>query len=332
MPEALATPRSAPRPAAPPRLRGAAIESLGTALPVDAVSSGTIAERLGVKDGWIESRTGIGERRVAADGESLTGLAVDAGREALERANVDPAELDLVIVATFTQDELLPNAAPLVAHALGATRAGAFDVGSACTGFLTALSLATAQVESGRAERVLVIGADVATRFVDPRDRGTAPLFGDGAGAVVVGPAPAPGRIGPAVLHADGGGAAHIYARRDDPVIRMDGHETFKAAVARMADVTLEALRAADLGLEDVDAFVYHQANARIIAAVGERLGLDPARVVNAIGTIGNTSAASLPLALAAAGIAPGARVLLAAFGAGFTWGATTLTWGGADA
>jgi 3-oxoacyl-[acyl-carrier-protein] synthase-3 len=327
-----------PRPTAPARgaLRGAAVQSLGTALPQRSVPSSHIAERLGVKDGWIESRTGIAARRVAADGERLTDLAADAGRQALGRAGAGAAELDLVVVASFTQDELLPNAAPLVAHALGATRAGAFDVGSACTGFLTALAVATAQVEAGRADRALVIGADLASRYTDPHDRRTAPLFGDGAGAVLVGPAPSPGHIGPALLRADGGGAAHIRAARADGLIRMDGHETFKAAVAAMSEVTLEALAAADLALADVDLFVYHQANARILSAVAERLALDAERVVHAIGTLGNTSAASLPLALDAAErdgrLAPGARVLLAAFGAGFTWGAATLTWGGTDA
>jgi 3-oxoacyl-[acyl-carrier-protein] synthase-3 len=329
MPETLAGPRPA---ASRERLRGAAIEGLGIALPAHTVPNAPIAARLGVTDGWIESRTGISARHVAAYDESLTELAAAAGRQALGRAEIDPADLDLVVVATFTQDQLLPNAAPLVAHALGASAAGAFDVGSACTGFLAALDGATAQVETSRADRALVIGAELATRFTDPDDRRTAALFGDGAGAVVVGPSPAPGRIGTAVLRSDGSGAAHIRVERADALIRMDGHETFKAAVARMAEVTLEALRADGLTPGDVDLFVYHQANARILAAVQERLGLDPGRVVNAIGTLGNTSAASLPLALAAADPEPGTRILLAAFGAGFTWGATTVTWGGADA
>jgi 3-oxoacyl-[acyl-carrier-protein] synthase-3 len=329
MPEALATP---PRAAARERLRGAAVESLGTALPVRSVPNAPIAARLGVADGWIESRTGIRERRVAGDAESLVSLAVGAANEALQRAGCEPAEIDLVIVASFTQDQLLPNAAPLVAHELGATAAGAFDVGSACTGFLAALSLATAQVEAGRADRVLVVGADLVSRALDPDDRRTAALFGDGAGAVLVGPSPAPGQIGPTILRSDGAGARHIRAEREDGLIRMDGHETFKAAVARMSEVTLDAMRAAPLDPGDVDLFVYHQANRRILTAIADRLGLDPARVVDAIGTLGNTSAASLPLALAAADPAPGSRLLLAAFGAGFTWGATTLTWGGADA
>jgi 3-oxoacyl-[acyl-carrier-protein] synthase-3 len=269
-------------------------------------------------------------------GRSASGSASAAGRAALERAALDPAELDLVIVATFTADELLPNAAPLVAAELGATRAGAFDVGAACTGFLTALSLATGQIESGRADRVLVVGADLVTRFTDFDDRRTAALFGDGAGAVVVGRVQSSGSIGPAVLGSNGHGAPHIYATREDSLIRMDGHETFKTAVSRLAGVTIEALDTAGMTLEEVDLFVYHQANARILAAVAERLELPPDRVVNAIKTLGNTSAASIPLALAAAErdglLDPGARVLLAAFGAGFTWGAVTLEWGAGDA
>jgi 3-oxoacyl-[acyl-carrier-protein] synthase-3 len=317
-------------------LRGAAIEGLGTALPERAVPNADIAARLGVAEGWIESRTGVHERRVAADGQPLVDLAADAGRAALARAGTDAESLDLVLVATLSQDAVLPNAAPLVAAELGATRAGAFDVGSACTGFLTALAMAAAQVETGRIERALVIGAEVMSRFLDYGDRRTAALFGDGAGAVVVGPAAAPGRIGAVRLHADGSGGEHIRIERSEGVVRMDGHETFKAAVARLSEVALEALDAAGMATADVDLFVFHQANARITAAVGERLGLDPARVVDSIARVGNTSAASLPLALAAAEadgrLVPGARVLLAAFGSGFTWGATTLTWGGADA
>jgi 3-oxoacyl-[acyl-carrier-protein] synthase-3 len=327
MPDALAAPAPA---ATRERLRGAAVLSLGSALPELAVASAAIGARMGVHDGWIESRTGIAERRVASEADSLTGLAAAAGGRALAAAGADSADVDLVLVATFTPDAPMPNAAPLVAHALGATRAGAFDVGAACTGFLTALGVACAQVEARRADLVLVVGADLTTRVVDPQDRATAAVFGDGAGAVLVGPAPAPGHVGPLILRADGTGAPHI--RIDDGLIRMDGHETFKAAIARMAEVTVETLQAADLGPADVDLFVYHQANARILAGVADRLGLEPERVVNAIATLGNTSAASLPLALQAARPEPGARVLLGAFGAGFTWGATTLVWGPPDA
>jgi 3-oxoacyl-[acyl-carrier-protein] synthase-3 len=325
-----------PAAAAVPALRGAAIEALGTALPERAVPNAELAGRLGVAEGWIESRTGVRERRVSPPDQSLVDLAAEAGRAALQRAGLDAGSIDLVVVASLTQDDLLPNAAPLVAGELGARRAGAFDVGAACTGFLTGLALASAQVEAGRADHVLVVGAEQMSRVLDYDDRRTASLFGDGAGAVVVGPAPAPGAIGPALLRADGSGGHHIRIARDEGVVRMDGHETFKAAVTRLSEVTVDALDAAGLATGDVDLFVFHQANSRITAAVGERLGLEAERVVDAIGPIGNTSAASLPLALAVAErdgrLVPGARVLLAAFGSGFTWGATTLSWGGGDA
>jgi len=327
-----ATITSAPLGTTSPRLRTAAVASLGSALPERIVGNGAIAARIGVADGWIESRTGVRERRFAADGETLVSLATTAGAEALQRSDLDPLDLDLVIVASFSQDELLPNAAPLVAAGLGAQRAGAFDLGSACTGFLAALGVATAQVETGAARHVLVIGAEVASRFLNLDDRRTAALFGDGAGAALVSATAGSGSVGPTLLRADGSGAEHIRIEPSDRVIQMDGHETFKSAVARLAEVTLEAIAAADLTSGDIDLFVYHQANARILRAVGERLGLPDDRVVDVIGRLGNTSAASLPLALAEAErdgrLQPGTRVLLAAFGAGFTWGATTLTWG----
>ena len=318
--------------------RGAAVASVGTALPERSEDNHAIAARVGVTDAWVQSRTGVRERRVAADVETegVTALATRAGRIALERAGIDAAQLDLVIVASFSQDAVLPNAAPLVAYELGATNAGAFDVGSACTGFVTALSTATAMIETGRADHVLVAGADVISPFLNYDDKRTAALFGDGAGAVVVGPAPAPGRVGPTLLRSDGSGAEHIRIARAEGFIRMNGHETFKYATAHLSQITLDAVEAAGLGLDDVDLFVYHQANARILKAVGEKIGLDESCVVDAIGTVANTSAASIPLALGAAHddgrLKQDATVLLAAFGAGFTWAATTLQWGAADA
>ena len=177
----------------------AGIASVGASLPETVVGNGPIAERLGVTEDWIVSRTGIRERRVAAPGDRFADLAAAAGRDALRRAKLDPADLDLVVVATMSQDDLLPNASPLVARALGATRAGAFDVGAACSGFIAGLALAAGQVEAGRARHVLVVGADLMSRFVDPDDRRTAALFGDGAGAVVVSPTDGAGRIGPVV-------------------------------------------------------------------------------------------------------------------------------------
>jgi 3-oxoacyl-[acyl-carrier-protein] synthase-3 len=306
---------------------------VGVALPSRVVPTSEIAARLGVTEQWIESRTGVRERRFASDTDRLCDLAAAAGHDALARAEVAADSLDLVIVATCTADAPLPATAPLVAGLLGATRAGAFDVNAACNGFIVALDIACAQVESGRAQRVLVIGAELMSRLVDPDDRRTAALFGDGAGALVVDGA---WLLGPTVLRTDAEGDSYIRSGYDRASLRMDGHETFKAAVTRLSEVTLEALAAAGLTPADINLFVYHQANARILSAVGERLALPADRIVNAIGTLGNTSAASIPLALAAAerdgSLQPGSRLLLAAFGAGFTWGATTLTWGGGDA
>jgi 3-oxoacyl-[acyl-carrier-protein] synthase III len=313
--------------------RPAAIVSLAMAVPEHVVTNATVAEGAGVTEQWIVHRTGVHERRHVVEGERLQDLATAAGRRALDEAGVPASEIDLVLVATVGADELLPNAAPLVAMDLGAHRAGAMDLGAACTGFLSALSLAAAQVECGRCEHVLVIGADVLSRFTDPADRGTAALFADGAGAVVVGAANGgPGLIGHIALHSDGTGAPAICATQDEKIIRMQGHDTFKAAVHRLSESTLEAVERVGLELDDIGLFVYHQANARILSAVGERLGVDRERVIDCIDRYGNTSSATLPIALADARergmLEPGMNVLLAAFGAGFTWGAGVIQWG----
>lgn len=317
----------------PSRTRsGAAVASVGMSLPATVVFNAEISARLGVGADWIERRTGIRARHVAAPEERLATHAAEAGRRALDHAGVDAIDVDLVLVATTTSDEVLPNAAPLVADALGASRAGAFDVGAACTGFLSALAVGSAQIESGRAARVLVIGADFMSRITDPDDRSTAAVFADGAGAVVLVATDEPSRIGPVVLGADGSGAETIVVGRTEALIRMRGHETFRAAVARLSESTLAAAEASEVTLGEIDLFVYHQANGRILSAVGERLGLSPERVVDCIGEYGNTSAATLPLALAFSEqhglLGAGDRVLLGAFGAGFTWGAVVAEWG----
>ena len=235
-----------------------------------------------------------------------------------------------MLVASLSQDQLTPNAAPLVAHALGADRAGALDLGAACSGWLSGLSLAAAQVEIGRADRVLLIGAEILTRLTDYEDRKTAALWGDGAGAVVIG-ADGDGAIGPVVLSADGGLADVITASHEERLLRVEGHETFQTAVRRLSEATLEALERAELTLDDIDLFVYHQANARILRAVGERLDLAPEKVADYIAEVGNTSAASIPLTLALlrddGRLHAGQRVLVSAIGAGFTWGAGTIDW-----
>ena len=316
-----------------PALRpGSAVAAVGISLPERIVRNHEIAARLGVGDDWIERRTGIRERHVAGVEDRLDAHCADAARVALERAGVLAAELDLVIVATTTADEIMPNAAPLVAHLLGADRAGAFDVGSACTGFLSAHR---GRIGADRG-RPSPLGPGHRRRLHDHdhrsrrsvhrrrvrrrRRRGRADRHrGDS-------------RIGPVMLGADGAGREYIYVQRDEQRIRMAGHETFREAVARLSLATMQAAAAAGVTLDEIDLFVYHQANARILSAVGERLGLAADRVVDCIGEYGNTSAATLPLALAHCEqdgrLNDGDRVLLGAFGAGFTWGATVIDWG----
>jgi len=314
-----------------PATRTAGILGVGTALPERRVANAEIAERVGVEPGWIEQRTGISERRYAAPGERLSGLASAAAQAALQDAGLAPSELDMVLLATITADEITPAAAPIVAHEIGATGAAAIDVGAACAGSISALAIATSLIEAGRAQNVLVIGAEILSRLIDHDDRRTAPLFGDGAGALVVS-LEADGQIGPFVLGSDGAAADTIRATRTRGVLEMEGHETFLTAVERLTRSTHEVLELAHLKIEDIDLFVYHQANSRILTAVSERLGLPRERVFDCLESFGNTSAASLPLALAQAmrenALKPGDRVLLGAVGAGIVWGATVITWG----
>ncbi len=315
------------------RALAAGIAGLGAALPPAVVSSDEIAERLGVPGGWIERRTGIRSRRRAAPDARVSELATSAARAALADAGLDAAAIDMVLVATLASDEITPNTAPQVAHALGTQGAAAIDVGAACTGFVSGLAIGAALIESERAQNVLVVGAEVLSRYVDRDDRSTAGLFGDGAGAVVLAPSDGPS-VGQAVLGSDGSAAPYIIAPRSTGLIAMDGHETFKRAVRTLAANALETVAANGLELGDVDLFVLHQANARIVSAVQEALEVEPERMVDAIADVGNTSAASIPLALASARergqLRPGMRVLLGAVGAGFTWGAVVVEWGSA--
>jgi 3-oxoacyl-[acyl-carrier-protein] synthase III len=319
------------KPARRGSLRGARISSVGVALPRTSVPNETIAARLGVDDHWIVKRIGVRERRVAAPDERLSDLATRAAEAALRRAGRSGADVDLVLVGTFTQDEVLPNAAPIVAAQIGARTAGAVDLGAACMGFLSGVSLGSAQIEAGRAETVLVVGAETLTRFLDMDDRRTAALIGDGAGAVILAPCEGAGRIGPTILRANDKSRDLVYMTRAEMVLRMAGEETFTHAVDYLSEVTLEALAAARLELSQIDLFVYHQANSRIIKAVGKRLGLPTPRVVDCIEKFGNTSAASIPIALdwalRAGRLQAGARVLMASIGAGFTWGAAVVEW-----
>jgi 3-oxoacyl-[acyl-carrier-protein] synthase-3 len=331
MPELIREPAPAPL-LAPGATRGAAIGAVARSLPVPVVTNAPIAERLGIDEEWIVTRTGVRERRIAPPEERVRDHASAAARASLAAAGIDPLDLDLVLVATMSHEHLTPNAAPLVAADIGAGRAGAIDLGSACTGFVAGVGLAAAQIEAGRASNVLVVGADLLSRITDRDDRGTAALFADGAGAALVSAIEGPGRIGPVVLGSDGDSAGLITAPKADNVIHMKGPDTFRHAVERLSQSTEQALALAGAEIADVDLFVYHQANSRIISAVGERLELPVDRVIDCVPTFGNTSAATIPIALAEADergmLADGARVLLAAFGGGLTWGATLVEWG----
>ena len=310
----------------------AAITGWGRALPDVDLGNHELAARFEVSEEWILARTGIRTRRIAADGQTTSSLATEAARIALARAEVPPEDVELVIVATVTPDYQLPATASLVQAALGCVRAGAFDMNAACSGFLYALAQATALTDSGAYEKVVVCGAETLSRITDYSDRSSSILFGDGAGAVVVERVSDRGSLGPFVLRSDGSEPHLLYARPDESLIRMNGKEVYRRAVEGMTTVLAELLSRADLDIDDIDLVVAHQANARIVEAVADRLGLPHIKVAMNIEDVGNTSAASIPLALAAAAdegrLVPGAVVALAAFGAGFSWGAGLLTWG----
>lgn len=325
--------KESPAPALPSRtVRGTAICGLGVAVPERVVTNREVADRLGVSPEWITERTGVERRHVAASDRTLVDLATDAGRSALSDAGVEAGEIDLVIVATVTGEMLCPAAAPVVAANLGCDRVAAFDVNAACSGFLAALDLAASRIATRASERALVIGADLMYRVIDHDDKATAGIFADGGGAVVLAPCPGEQRIGRIHLGSDGAHGNLVEATRAEAIIRMNGHDTFRHAVGRLAEVTVEALEESGQTIDDVDLFVYHQANSRILAAVGDRLGLPAEKVVDCVGEYGNTSAGSIPIALDAARsegrLRTGARVLLGAFGGGLTWGSGLITWG----
>ena len=311
---------------------GARVTGWGMALPERAVPNRELAAHLEVSDSWIEERTGIRSRRVSGPAETSSSLAVEACREALIRAQCSPDDIDLIVVATMTPDTPLPSVSCIVQAALGASRAAAFDVNAACTGFLSALSIATALIEQGSHRRVLVCGADVLTKIADYEDPASCVLFGDGAGAVVLESVSENEPAWDFSLYADGSKAELLFVGADDGLIHMKGREVYRYAVEGMVAAITAQLERSGLDVRDVDLVVAHQANARILTAVAERLGLPAEKVVVDVEEIGNTSAASIPIALvrAAAGgrLHEGSRVMLVAFGGGFTWGAGVIGWG----
>jgi 3-oxoacyl-[acyl-carrier-protein] synthase III len=307
------------------------ILGVGAALPAALITNADLVARLDTSDEWIVRRTGIRARRFLEPGQPLVELAQDACLEALADAGLAASEVDQVIVATFTADRLTPGLAPALAARIGATRAGVVDLNAACAGWLYGLDHAAALIESGRARHVLVCAAEALSRVTDHEDRSTAVLFGDGSGAVLVGPGGPGLGIGEVVYGYDDEAADTLFAERDERKLRMDGQAVYRHAVARMTEASQEVLARNGLAIDQLDYFVAHQANARIITAVADALGVPHAKVSLNVEYTANTSAASIPLALAAAQreghLPPGALVGMVAFGAGFVWAAAVASW-----
>jgi 3-oxoacyl-[acyl-carrier-protein] synthase-3 len=321
----------------------AAILAVGSYLPERVLTNFDLERLVDTSDEWIVSRTGISERHIAAPEEVTSDLAAKAGAAALERAGVAPSEVDHLIVATSSPDMLFPSTACLAQIKLGLT-CPSFDLSAACTGFIYALDMATAAIESGRSRTVLVIGADVLSRLIDYTDRTTCILFGDGAGAIVLRASEEAGVLG-IHLGADGTGADLLTlpaggsaepcsldaVEHKHQYIQMAGNEVFKFAVRRIPQVTRQALAESHLTIDDVTWLVPHQANKRITDTVAERLGIPHERVVERIADVGNTSTASIPLALDAlytgGNLRAGDTLALVGFGAGLTWGAAIVCW-----
>ncbi|HWM05470.1 MAG TPA: beta-ketoacyl-ACP synthase 3 [Actinophytocola sp.] len=325
----------------------AVVAGVGEHVPSTVVTNAELSDRFDTSDKWIRSRTGISTRRRVAPEESTSDLAVAAGAAALKSASATgDDDVDLVVLATSTPDHSCPATAPAVARRLGLGEVPAFDIAAVCSGFVYGLAVADGMLAAGTARRVLLVGADVFSRIVDPQDRAASTVFGDGAGAVVLraGVAGEPGAVASFDLGSDGdltdlivvraGGARQpdrAAADHADRWFAMQGQAVYRHAVTRMAASARTALDRAGWTPDDVDRFVAHQANARILATVGAELGIAADRVYSNIAAVGNTVAASIPLALADAAadgeLRAGDRVLLSAFGGGATWGAAALTW-----
>lgn len=325
----------------------AGVLGVGHFLPEDIVTNADLAEFVDTTDEWIRGRTGIQARRRAHPDHATSDLAYHAALEALQSAHVQPEELDLIIVATMTPDTAMPATACRVQHRLGAHRAGGFDVNIACSGFVYALAIGAQFISSGFYRRVLVVGADVMTRVMNWNDRTTCVLFGDGAGAVVLGQVNPEFGIQGVHLGVDGSGADSLtirapgsriparsdQARPEDFYLQMVGQEVFRFAVGVMGDAALKALEAAGKKPADVGLFIPHQANARIIEAARKRLELPPEKVFSNVEHYGNTSCGSVPIALFEAlqqgKIREGDLVVLVGFGGGLSWASVALRWGG---
>jgi len=314
------------------------ITGLGCHVPDRVVTNDDLAKIVETSDEWIVSRTGIRQRRIAAEHEAMSDISLPAARRALEMAGADPKSIDLVIVATVTPDMAFPATAAIVADALGCTDAAAYDLSAGCTGFMYALAQAQAMVSGGYSKRALVIGGDVLSRTLDWTDRSTLILFGDGAGAAVVEPVEHGGFLG-FELGADGGGGMELtfpnsgsrVCPPDERFLRMNGREVFKFATRVMVSSAEAILEACGKTVADIDVYVPHQANVRIIDHATSKLGLPEEKVIVNVDRYGNTSSGSIPLALADAAddgrLEPGKLVLMTGMGAGLTWGSALIEW-----
>ncbi len=320
------------------------IVGTGLSIPEKILSNADLEKIVDTSDEWIRTRTGIVERRIAAPDVATSDMAHEASLRALQAASVDPDDIDAIIVATVTSDYLFPSTACLIQSSLGAKKAFAFDVSAGCTGFMYALKVGKAMIDAGNAETILVVGAETLSRIMDYEDRTTCILFGDGAGAVVMARSEIPGILSIS-LGSDGdawqllympGGGSRIPATEESVkarhhYLKMEGSDVFKEAVKAMEAASIEAIRKADITNGEIDLFISHQANYRIMEAVRKRLDIPPEKVFMNVDRYGNTSSASVPIALDEAvksgKIHQGDIILFSAFGAGFTWGSAVVRW-----
>jgi len=326
-------------------VRHAHVTGWGRYAPAQVLTNADLERMVDTSDEWIRSRTGIRERRVAAAHETTASMAAVAGLRAIRTAGIEPEDIDLILLGTLTPDYWMPSTAALVKEAIGNTKAAAFDVMAACSGFVYGFATAQAYIQAGLAKHVLVIGAELLTRFLDYTDRSTCILFGDGAGAVVLSASDEPGGALGVELTTEPRGAYMIWLpaggsksppspetiARGEHYVRMEGKETYRFATKTLASTALESIRRSGLQPEDIDLFIPHQANIRIIEAVAKGLDLPMEKMFVNLDKYGNTSAASVPIALAEAvnegHVKVGDNVVIVAFGAGFTSGAVTINW-----
>ena len=323
----------------------AGILGTGHSYPEGVLTNADLEQMVETSDEWITTRTGIKQRRKAAPGEYTSQFAVRASQEAIERSGIDPMEIDLILCATVTPDQILPSTACLIQAELGAHKAAAMDIVAACSGFLYGLTIASPMIRSGQIKHSLIIGAELLTRYVDYTDRSTCVIFGDGAGAAILGPVDSEHGILAARIKSDGRYEEQLYApgggtkggftaetiARGDHFFKMKGNEVFKVAVRSMTEISRNVLCEAGLKTEDVSLFIPHQANQRITDAVSGALNVDESKVYSNIAQHGNTSSASIPIALdecvEADRIKKDDIVLMSSFGGGFTWGSVVMRW-----